>query len=309
MVEDNSRDIQEIISWIKKKSPEPWEVLYKVATEQPELMDIKLGQLLTVQWGLRDLFASAWARANKRAYAPRMKNTGGELLTRLPMSIVRAACDVCGMDERDFIGESFDKMPVAKAMEMSAPLINSQLRYISNLRSDHYYSMNIEAPTHNNDNWQKVIAVLSEKGMPNIRLELIERRKFPVFALKQLAEVCELTGMGIYIDDLGSDAHSLPENEEYICLILKYLGKYIIAAKLDYKIVSEMVPNDKKGNTAAAKVVSNIFYFTRLWQKILPGVKPCAILFESMPCNEKNWLLNIQKICVIFFNGVYWQVD
>jgi hypothetical protein len=309
MTRKNEEEIQEIISWIKKKSPEPWEVLFKVATEHPELMRIKLGQLLVVKWGIRDLFADAWARANRRVYSPRTKNTGGELLTRLPMSIVRAACDIGEMAIGDFIGESFDKMPIDKSMEMSAFLIGSQLKYISNLRRNHFYSINIEAPTHNSTDWQKVITVLSGKEMPNVRLELIERRQFPIFVLRQLAGICESTGMGIYIDDLGSDAHSLPENEEYICQILKYLGRYIVAVKLDYKIVSEMVPNDKKGNTAAARVVSNIFYFTRLWQRVLPGLSPCGIIFESMPCNERGWLLNVQKICQIFFRQVYWQVD
>ena len=48
------RDVQNIISWIEKKNPQPWEILFLVTTEYIELVDIKINKLLTIKWGRRE---------------------------------------------------------------------------------------------------------------------------------------------------------------------------------------------------------------------------------------------------------------
>ncbi len=300
------KNIRTILGWVERRTPQPWEILYRVVTQYPELMTIKVGQLLIISWGLKDWLLDAWLIAKKQERQLRTKNVGGELLTRLPREIVLPSSKSLQINKGEFIGRAFDDMPVEKMEYISSILIEWQMRYIrQELNPSFYYSINLEAPTSRNENWLKTLDILRKHKNIRIRLELIERRKFPFFALKDLAMVCAETGMGIYIDDLGAKAHSLPEQREYICQILKYLGRHLIAVKIDYDIVKHMVVDDD----IATRVVSNIFYFTRLWQKTMPQVSPCAVIFESMPNKDKRWLLNVQKVCQVLFKGIYWQID
>ena len=306
----NKEEIQKVLEWVKQESPEPWEILYRLVVEYPQLIDVKVGQLLVISWGLRDWLLDAWSIARKQGRQLRTKNVGGELLTRLPMEIVLPASKILNFDAGEFISRAFGEMPVCEVEEISPFLINLQMEYIKQeLNPNFYYSINIEAPTQHNESWLKTLSALRKNQNLRVRLELIERRQFPVFALKDLAVVCAGTGMGIYLDDLGANAHSLPEQRGYICQILKYLGRYIVAVKIDYEIVKDMAKEGDEGDDVAANVVKNIFYFTRLWHKALPGIPPCSVIFESMPNKDKNWLLNIQKVCQVLFDGIYWQID
>lgn len=306
MDEPKDKDIQEIVSWIKKKSPEPWEVLYRVVTDQPDLVIVKVSPLLRIKWSGREMVKSFWADIRRKPYGVPTEELGGELLTRLPEEIVRASSNISNFEPREFVGKVFKSMPVEKMDEILLPLIRRQLQHINNSPPLKYFSINLEAPKADNHYWQDLMQLFLDKGSQSVAIELVERREFPTFAQYDLANVCREVNTRISVDDLGSKVHNLAttEGEEYLRGIITILGGYLTTFKMDYDIVKKMHNN----LSAVGQVGYNLTAVAWLWLYSARGRQLPSVTFESMPRNDRRWLLAIQKICTLF-EEVLWQID
>ena len=305
--DNNSRDIQEIISWIEKKSPEPWEVLYRVVTDNSNLVHIKVNPLLHIKWGVLEAGKAFWNDIwQKSGYKVPVEEQGGELLTRLPNPIIISASEAAGISETSFIGRAFGGMPSDKMDAVLFSLVKRQLQYVNGKLPKKYFSINLEAPVTNNIAWQDICQLFLDKGNEKVSIELIERKKFPLFSQYDLANVCRDAETKISLDDLGSGIHDLgtPEGEVYLREIITVLGEYLTTFKMDYDIVRNMSNN----LDAVGQVGYNLTAVAWLWMYCAGGRKMPSVTFESMPRQDRHWLLAIQKICSLF-NGVLWQVE
>jgi hypothetical protein len=308
MARKNEEEIQEIISWIKKKSPEPWEILYKISTEYPELLDIQVGALFSIKWGRRERLKSFWSNIWRRRYKVPLEKQGGELLTRLPKKIVRISSKNLNIQAGEFIGKAFGGMPDKEMSAVSFCLLEEQLNYIKGEIPRKYFSINLEAPTGNGSDWQDIKELFLEMGNPSLSIELTERRMFPTFALHDLADICRETGAWISIDDICSGVHDLrnPEAVRYLIKVISILGTYITTFKVDYDVVKDMLTDTDA--VAIGRIGYNLSVVAFLWQYYAAGIPMCSVTFESMPREDRQWLLTIQMICILF-EEVYWQKD
>ncbi len=303
---EKKEEVQEVVSWIKKKSPEPWEVLHFVAISHPKLIKIKVNPLLHIKWGIAEAGKVFWNDVWRKPYVVPTEEQGGELLTRLPEAVMLSASKIAGIDRNAFTSKAFGGMPPDKMDDVLFSLVRRQLQYIGTKSPKKYFSINLEAPVKNNNAWQDICQLFLDKGSRNVSIELIERRKFPMFAQYDLANICQDAGTRISLDDLGSGVHDLrsTDGEVYLREIITVLGKYLATFKMDYDIVKNM-SNDLD---AVGRVGYNLTAVAWLWMYCADGRKLPSVTFESMPRKDRRWLLSIQKICSLF-DGVLWQVE
>ena len=305
MTQEN-KQIQEIISWIEKEIPEPWEILYLISTEYQELVEIKINPLLHIKWGVLEAGKVFWSDIWRKSYKVPTEVQGGELLTRLPAEIITTSSKFLSLESWKFIGKAFGEMPADKMEGVLFSLVERQLAYIAEQSPKKYFSINLEAPVKNNTAWQDLCQLFLDKGDGKTSIELIERKQFPVFAQYDLANICRDAGTRISLDDLGSGVHDLraSEGEMYLREIITVLGEYLTTFKVDYDIVRSMSNN----LDAVGRVGYNLTAVAWLWMYCAGGRRMPSVTFDSMPRQDRRWLLAIQKICTLF-NGVLWQVE
>lgn len=277
----------------------PHEVLHDIATRNPDLLRSHIGELIQVKWRRKErlmFYVKAFKTYAKRAvsiinrgvqikdeseYLNKLPtiSLGGELLTR---------CQDRYLPQK-YIGDAFRKMPKEMMAEVSAIILGQQLKEIQAFSQNKRYSVNIENVYEYSNAWKETLRVTSEYATPSVSLELIEDSMFSPRALDDIADVCQKTGAGIYIDDLCSLCHSLPDSQEYVVMLIEKLHEHIRAVKIDFSVMQNILIDID----AANEVDNNLRSFRWLWIGHCDTPVP-AVIFESMPKKDIDWLRELE---------------
>ncbi len=277
----------------------PYEVLHDIATRNPDLLSSHIGELIQVKWRKKErlmFYAEAFSGYIKRAvsiingeqfhqdedkYLNKLPtiSLGGELLTR---------CHDRYLPQK-YIGDAFRKMPKEMMAEVSAIILRQQLKEIQVFPKNKRYSVNVENVYEYPNAWKETIRVISEYATTSISLELIEDSMFSPRALDDIADACQRTGAGIYIDDLCSLCHSLPDSQEYVVMLIEKLHEHMRAVKIDFSVMQNILIDID----AANEVGNNLRSFRWLWIGHCDAPVP-AVIFESMPKRDINWLRELE---------------
>lgn len=266
-----------------KEGCEPWNVLYDVVMHEPDRLWFHVGQLVSMQSSQFDRIKNfARYMVTKKREGIIFRRHGGELLTR---------CDSDLLPPR-FIGQAFGMMPDDRMKEMFPRLLEQQLKFISTLESqpDAYYSVNLEGMDQDVDVWNDVCHVLIQYGQLPVNIEIKENTILSPVVMSLLANVCTETTIKIYIDDLCSCCHALPENEEYMVMMIEMLHPFIKSVKVDYDVMRDIFHLENYHD-----VSTNLYDFRWLWESYCDAPVP-FVIFESMPRQEPRWIRRLGEL-------------
>ncbi len=278
----------------------PYEVLYDVATKQPELLQTHIGELIQVKWTRKErllFYVNVMKAYTKRANAfihgrKVVLGDKNEYLNELPTIILGGELLTRCRDKylpRKYIGDAFRKMPKEMMADVSAIILKQQLKEIRSFPKNKRYSVNIENVYGYKNAWENTLSAISQYATERVILELIEDSMFSPRALNDINDVCCETGAGIYLDDLCSLCHALPDSQEYIVMLIEKLHKHIRAVKIDYSVMQNILIDIN----AANEVGNNLRSFRWLWIAHCNYPVP-AVIFESMPKKDINWLRELE---------------
>lgn len=271
---------------------EPWEILYDLVFNQPDKIWFKVEELVSPRpIGILDiikLFLRSIFRFERDRNELRMKDLiryGGELLTRCDPKILPPASR----------GDAFKYMPGPRMREMFPVLLEMQLKFVESLivsnSMERYYSINLEGMGSCNKAWGVVRDLLYRYKHLPINVELKEDQPLSQDVFDILAEICQETGIKIYIDDLCACFHELPSSEEYMSILIEKLHPYISAVKIDYDKMTEIMTIE--GRDCVEKHLKD---FAWLWRTHCRKKELPVVIFESMPIRNRLWLRSLEEI-------------
>lgn len=270
---------------------EPWEVLYDVVMHYPERLIPHIGDLVTIdrRWRIRAqrvLDISRGKNIPKIAY----QNLGGELLTRCEPELL----------PQFLIGKAFNEMPAEKMEKMFPLLLRWQVEFIRSMDviPGQYFSVNLESPE---GSWNEVCEILSTCDNVPINVELKENAQLSPHAMQQLAYVCKKTGIRIYIDDLCTFCHRIPDQQEYIIMLVELLHSHIKIVKIDYDVMKRI----RRDWNSYKLVRSNLEAFAWFWFNVTGGLSLPYVAFESMPVEEMYWIDQLEILAQKYPNCCY----
>jgi hypothetical protein len=260
----------------------PWEVLFDVVLHHQEQLIVHIGELVMVDRSWRSR-AKRLFRMNNDGSLPKVNYLylGGELLTRCNPDLLPPF----------LIGSAFNDMPTKKMELMFPLLLQFQVDFIKQMDivSGQYYSVNLESP---DGSWDAVCNILSTcEGVP-INVELKENAQLSPHAMKQLATVCAKTGIRIYIDDLCTFCHRIPDQQDYIIMLIEVLHPYIKLVKVDYDVMKKI----RKDWMSFKLVRNNLEAFAWFWFNVTGNKMLPYVVFESMPVEEMYWLDQLEML-------------
>jgi predicted signal transduction protein with EAL and GGDEF domain len=182
-------------------------------------------------------------------------------------------------------------MPKSMMAEVSAIILERQLKDILTFPRHKRYSVNMENVFDYSAAWQKTMSAVVQYATRRTSLELMEDSMLCPNAMDDTGNACEETGAGIYLDDLCSLCHSLPDSQEYVVMLIQKLHKYIRAVKIDYSIMENVIID----LNAAREVANNLQSFRWLWVGNCNSPLP-AVIFESMPKRDIKWLRELELL-------------
>lgn len=272
---------------------EPWEVLFDVVCNFPHYLFFHIGEMVSVKRKFGDKVQAIVDRMNNKSTEVKIQYRyhGGELLTRCDEILLPRKC----------VGAAFGKMPEDKMAQMFPILLELQLQFIANLErvEGQYYSINLESPE---SSWSQVCELLIKYGHLPVNVELKENTQLSATAMKQLANVCKKTGIRIYIDDLCTMYHRIPENQEYILMLIEILHEHIKIVKIDYDVMRRI----RRDWTACKLVGDNLKAFAWFWISATANRPLPFVVFESMPL-EALYMINRLEGLAVGYAGCGYQ--
>lgn len=260
---------------------EPWEVLYDVVCNTPELIYFHIGEVVSFQSGFRHILNKTLRYFSSKDHLL-IKKHGGELLTR---------CDPSILPQPD-IGRAFHQMPLEQMKEMFPCLLKQQLKFIETLTPEKeiFYSINLEGMDHDSLVWTHICELLLQFRQLPVNVEIKENTLLSPQIMCMLAKVCAKTTIRIYIDDLCSCCHKLPEGEDYLIMMIEELHKYIKAVKIDYMVMQQILRLD-----GFHCIKTHLDDFLWLWLSYC-DIEPPSVIFESMPNPNFRWLKRLEEL-------------
>ncbi len=266
---------------------EPWEVLFDIVLNHQDELLVHVGELVTVD----RCFATSMRRVISKALRRTVdkipyKFLGGELLTRCNSDVL----------PQFLIGKAFNEMPVENVEIMFPHLLRFQVDFIKsmNVEEGHYYSVNLESPE---GSWDAVCDILSTcKGVP-INVELKENAQLSPRAMQKLAKVCAQTNIRIYIDDLCTFCHRIPDQQDYIIMLIEILHPFIKCVKVDYDVMKKI----RRDWTSFRLVRTNLEAFAWFWLNVTENKQLPYVVFESMPVEEIYWFDRFEELAMGYY--------
>lgn len=270
---------------------EPWEVLYDVVLNFPERLYFHIGEVISIRTGLSARIRELIKYFTLEKPGMIIKHHGGELLTRCDPAILPQPC----------IGSAFNQMPVTKMKKIFPRLLEQQLQFISTLSPEKevVYSVNLEGLEHDLGSWQQVCELLLRYGNFPVNVELKENALLSPQVMGMLAKVCAQTKIRIYIDDLCSCCHKLPENEDYLIMMISELHPFIKAVKVDYLVMQDILYLEN-----FHQVKRNLYDFRWLWESWCNNPLP-SVIFESMPRDVPRWTNRLEELAAGYYGCCY----
>jgi hypothetical protein len=271
---------------------EVWRILFDAVTNTPDVISFHIGEVVSFQTGLKSLIKRSFRYFSPQDQ-PLLNWEGGELLTRCRHDLL----------PQRYVGAAFSEMPTEWMKEMFLRLLTLQLEFVANRGSKkgEFYSINLEALDNDLDIWARVCDTLVRRGNLPVNIEIKESEALSSQVMELLAETCEKTGIRIYVDDLCSNAHCLPEKEKYIITMISILHPFIQAVKIDYQVMHKIMYLTQYG-----LVKNNLESFRWLWESWCESPLP-YVIFESMPREDQRWLSRLFELAY-GYNGSKFQI-
>ncbi|EKE11610.1 MAG: hypothetical protein ACD_15C00047G0008 [uncultured bacterium] len=273
---------------------EPYQILYRQVLYEPENIWFHIGELTSVKppgfMSFARFIFNLIFRIKDNGKIETVVH-GGEMLTR------------CKIMPNCHIGKSFSDMPHDMMQEMFPVLLERQLKFIAELNVSNNrmcYSINLEAMNNNIFAWERVCSLLRQYGSRYVIVEIKEDQHLCLEVIRLLAQTCKETHIKIYLDDLCKCVHELPQEEEYVGILVEELAPYIKAVKIDYLTMLKIESIEKRD--LVQKHLED-FYWIWIGKTTL---KLPAVIFESTPRNDKHWL-GILRELARRFSGCQYQ--
>ena len=266
-----------------QEGDKPWEVLYDIVVHNPQYLRFHVGQLVSIQSSQTIRLKNFMQyMITKKKSGILLQRRGGELLTR---------CNDVYLPQK-FIGSAFGGMPVNCMKKMFPKLLEQQLIFIAGLdvQEDTYYSVNLEGMDHDLVVWNEVRDILITFGSLPVNIEIKENTALSPQVMQIIADVCTKTTIKIYIDDLCSCCHALPDNEEYMVMMIEILHPFIKSVKVDYEVMQDIFRLENYHGVA-----NNLYDFRWLWESYCDAPTP-FVIFESMPRQEPRWIRRLVEL-------------
>jgi hypothetical protein len=273
---------------------EPHQILYRQVLYDPESIWFHIGELISVKPpGFMYFVRLPFNLIFRIKDGDKIETVvqGGELLTR------------CKVMPNCLIGKAFSKMNHGMMQEMFPVLLERQLKFIAELsvsNSKKCYSVNLEGLDNHIPSWELVCELLRKYGNRHVIVEIKENAHLSPKVMGLLAATCKDTGIRIYIDDLCTCTHELPQEEEYMGMLIEELAPYISAVKIDYQTMLKIESIAKRD-----LVQKHLEDFHWIWIG-KTTLKLPAVIFESTPRNDKHWL-GILRELTKRFSGCQYQ--
>lgn len=269
----------------ERREGEKWAcVLYDLVMNKPEMLWFHVGNVISFE----PTYESNFRKIRRYFSGDRvltLKPHGGELLTR---------CRNINILPQYAIGPSFQYMPKIHMIDMLPSLVESQLKFIDRecvLEEGMYYSINMECMNQDLLAWGRICNLLIEYKHLPINIELKENALLSPPVMNMVKDVCEEANIGIYIDDLCSCCHKLPENEDYLIMMIEELHKYIEAVKIDFSVMKFILHLEEYHSVA-----ENLHDFRWLWESWCDFPLP-LVIFESFPDGkDRKWLERLEEL-------------
>lgn len=260
---------------------QPWEALYHTVINKPEMIHFHIEETFRIQSKTRFILGQAISYFTQKTNSP-FKKCGGELLTRCNPEIL----------PQQYIGSAFQHMPPHAMKKMFPILLQQQLEFISRLDviPDVSYSINLEGIDYDLEVWKKVCNLLMIHRQLPINVEIKENCLLSPNILIMLAEICKNSRIRIFIDDLCSYCHELPDYEDYIIMVIQHLDRYIQAVKVDYAVMNKIMYLEQ-----FYRVKNNLRDLRWLWESHSRYNLP-MVIFESLPILDRRWIMRLHEL-------------